>query len=355
MLDILSGRERGVAAGGLRALLAVASGPYAVGMRVRRWAYRRGVLPVRRAGAAVICVGNLTTGGTGKTPMVAWVVARLRSAGRKPAILTRGYRAVAGRSDEAELLKDLCGVPVIVNADRVAGAEAAVAGGADVLVMDDGFQHRRLGRDLDIVLIDAAEPFGFGWTLPRGLLREGPRALRDAGAVVVTHADAIGEAPLSNLRGRLARLAPAASIHVAAHRPVALLDESGQSASLDALSGRKVFAFCGIARPERFFDSLTALGARPADTRALDDHAAYTPDVAKTLRRAAEDSGAGVWITTQKDFVKLADTELSGHVWQLAVGMAVVEGEEALTAKILAAALVDCGGCDAALDRRPGS
>ncbi|RLG28969.1 tetraacyldisaccharide 4'-kinase, partial [Methanosarcinales archaeon] len=170
--DIMSGRRRGVGAAALRAAAAVASCPYAAAMRLRRWAYRKGVLSSRSARAGVICVGNITTGGTGKTPMVAWVVDRLAQAGKTPAILTRGYRSAEGGSDEAALLKRLTGAAVVVNPDRAAGAKQALAGGADVLVMDDGFQHLRLRRDLDVVLIDATNPFGFGRCLPRGMLRE---------------------------------------------------------------------------------------------------------------------------------------------------------------------------------------
>ena len=178
MREIMSGRRRGAGASLLRAALATVAGPYAGTMWLRRWMYRRALLPSRRAKVPVICIGNITTGGTGKTPMVAWVVGRLKAAGCNPAILTRGYRPAAGQSDEAELLKHLCDAPVVINGDRPAGAAQAVAGGADVLVMDDGFQHRRLRRDMDVVLIDATNPFGYGHCLPRGLLREGPSALR---------------------------------------------------------------------------------------------------------------------------------------------------------------------------------
>ena len=170
--DILSGRQTGPVAALLRATLSAASVPYAAAMRVRRDAYRRGVLASHAAGVPVICVGNVTTGGTGKTPMVAWVVRRLLENGFAPAILTRGYKSSAGQSDEAELLRRSlpASVPIVVNGNRLAGAQAARQQGANVLVMDDGFQHHRLRRDLDIVLIDATNPFGFGRCLPRGLL-----------------------------------------------------------------------------------------------------------------------------------------------------------------------------------------
>lgn len=338
-LEIMGGGG-GFGASLLRAGLLCASGPYSAAMRARRWLYRRGVLPSRSVDVPVICVGNITTGGTGKTPMVAWVVGHLFEAGRRPAILTRGYKAVDGLSDEAELLKGLTGADVVVNADRVAGATAAIAGGADVLVMDDGYQHRRLRRDLDIVLVDAADPFGFGHCLPRGLLREPRSALRDAGAVVVTRSDAVDGGSLVRLQERLRGLAPAASLHAAAHRPVKLIDPVGDEHPLDALTGRKVTAFCGIARPESFFETLRGLGAEVGGTLALGDHVNYTDAVAADVRKVADESGTDVLVTTQKDHVKLVDTSLGGGVWQLVVEMTVVEGEGELLAKVAAAARI---------------
>jgi len=332
------GGAGGTAAALLRAGLLCASLPYSAVMRLRRWLYRRGVLPARSAGVPVICVGNLTTGGTGKTPMVAWVVRRLKDAGKTPAILTRGYKAVDGVSDEAELLGHLTGADVVVNGDRAAGAETALAGGADVLVMDDGYQHRRLRRDLDIVLVDAANPFGFGHCLPRGLLREPPGALRDAGAVVITRSDAVDADALERLRDRLRVLAPDCSLHAAVHRPADVIDADGQRHPAGALSGRKVLAFCGIAAPDSFFGTVEALGADLSATLALPDHVNYTDAVVAEVRRAADSAGADLLVTTQKDHVKLAGPDLGLDVWQLAVEMAVVDGEAELAAKIEAAA-----------------
>jgi len=342
--DILSGASSGVAACAARWGLWLASKPYAAGMRLRRWAYRRGVFGSRAAAVPVICVGNLTTGGTGKTPMVAWVVERLKQAGHSPAILTRGYKGVPGEagsgggSDEARLLEALTGVAVVVDADRVAGASRAVAGGADVLVMDDGFQHRRLRRDLDVVLVDAVEPFGFGHCLPRGLLREAPSALADAGAVVLTHADEAPPEIVEWLTEHLGSLAGGAPVHSAIHRPMGLIDESGSARPLEELRGRRVYAFCGLASPEHFFAALSRLGAHVTGRRALADHAVYTPRILAELADAARDAEAKVLVTTQKDHVKLAGIDLPGCVWQLAMTIDVTGGAEELTRQIVQAA-----------------
>jgi len=339
--DILSGRRGGGGAALLRCGLWLASGPYAAAMRVRRWAYRRGVLPSHRAEVPVICVGNLTTGGTGKTPMAVWVVERLKQAGRRPAVLTRGYRAdaAAGGSDEAALLRRLTGVEVVVDGDRVAGAAKAVASGADVLVMDDGYQHRRLRRDVDIVLIDAAEPFGYGHCLPRGLLREPPAALADADAVVITHSNEVSPERLGPLRRHIAELAPRASVHAAAHRPTFLIDDRGAERPLDALAGRTVLAFCGLGAPGHFFAAVRSLGAEVVAERALADHAAYTRELLADLAAEAEAAGAEAMVTTQKDYVKIAAAGAAGaagRVWQLAVTMELVEGAEQLGRKLAA-------------------
>ena len=311
----------------------ILASPYAGVMRLRRWAYRRGIRKSHPAGVPVVCVGNITVGGTGKTPMVAWVVERLKEAGRKPAILTRGYKAVGGKSDEAELLKQLTGVSVIINSDRVAGAREAIAGGADVLVMDDGFQHLRIRRDLDIVLIDATRPFGGGACLPVGRLREPLTALRDADAIIITRSDAVSTEKLDNLRNRLVRFAPQASIHIAIHKPVKIIDENGDGLSPDALSGRKVCAFAGLGNPDAFFTTLTDIGARISEKVSFSDHAVY--DSAAIERISSASVEADVLVTTEKDYVKLAELSLERPVWRLVVEMQITDGEQTLVDKIL--------------------
>ena len=330
MREIMSGRRRGAGASLLRAALATVAGPYAGTMWLRRWMYRRALLPSRRAKVPVICIGNITTGGTGKTPMVAWVVGRLKAAGCNPAILTRGYRPAAGQSDEAELLKHLCDAPVVINGDRPAGAAQAVAGGADVLVMDDGFQHRRLRRDMDVVLIDATNPFGYGHCLPRGLLREGPSALRDAHAIVITRSDAVTGDELDALRQRIVHLAPCVPIYLAVHSPAKLISPDGRDLPLNALAGSKVFAFCGLANPEAFFTTIGGLSVELAGRRALDDHARYDSATAGALCDQARAAGAEVLLTTQKDAAKAGAAGFTLSVWQLAVEIEITEGQAEL-------------------------
>jgi tetraacyldisaccharide 4'-kinase len=251
--------------------------------------------------------------------MVAWIVQQLQEAGLSPAILTRGYKAVDGRSDEAELLRELTGVNVVVNPDRVAGATTAIAGGANVLVMDDGFQHQRLRRDLNIVLVDATLPWGYGCCLPRGLLREPKSALKDAHVVVITRADEVPPERLSDLREEVARYAPGASLHEARHRPVGIIDEQGRSRSLSELAGRMACAFCGLGNPQPFFATLEQLHVRLVSRTALNDHAAYDRPLTTTVcgECGMEGCEAQLLLTTQKDYVKIRQAESRRPVWQL--------------------------------------
>jgi tetraacyldisaccharide 4'-kinase len=356
LMDILSGQARGLWPATLRLLLTAAELHYSPAMRLRRWAYRRRLLPSFNAGVPVISVGNLTTGGTGKTPMTAWLARHLRQLGRRPAVLMRGYKARQdGHSDEAIMLRLELGrppglapsaalatlssaipseVPVYPNPNRRAAAKEAVAAGADVLILDDGFQHLRLRRDLDIVLIDATNPFGFGRVLPRGLLREPLAALKDADALVITRSEQAEAKAIADLRGRLIRLAPHATFHTAAHRPTRLLDQAGAPRALTELAGKKVLAFCGLGNPQSFFETLKGLGTELVATETFPDHAAYGPRELGQLDRRAAQSGTELLVTTQKDAVKIHTGWLSRPLWKLVIEMKVTQGREELLTRI---------------------
>ncbi len=322
----------------LRPWLWLVSKSYGNIMAWRRFNYRIGFNKSYKADVPVICVGNITTGGTGKTPMVAWVVEQLIAAGAKPAIVTRGYKAREGKSDEAEMLDCMCDCQVVVNANRVAGAQTAIVAGANVVVLDDGYQHRRLKRDLDIVLIDATNPFGYGHVLPRGLLRERPAALRDAQAVVITRSDQVDPQAVVELHGLLKEYAPGATIHTAAHKPIGLLDEQGQRLDVAELAGERVVAFCGLGNPAGFFATVRQVGACPAVEIAYDDHAVYDDKTVQQINELAATNDATVLVTTQKDAVKLAGLNFAKPLRQLMVQMEVREGQADLAAKIAALA-----------------
>ena len=170
-------------------------------------------------------------------------------------------------------------MPVIVNPDRIIGAKEAIEKfGAEVLILDDGFQHRRLFRNLDIVTIDATSPFGFGKLLPAGLLREPTGSLKRADAVVITHSDLIGQSELDQLQQTLQKINPRMLIVKAMHQPTKIQYFDGRQQSTEYLKGRKVFAFCGIGNPSSFLQSLEKLGAVLAGSEIYDDHYHYTED-----------------------------------------------------------------------------
>ncbi|MEZ6127839.1 MAG: tetraacyldisaccharide 4'-kinase [Planctomycetaceae bacterium] len=186
--QLISGQSRGLAACVGRGLLRCLSIPYSMLMQLRNAAFDIGLKATHRVDVPVIAIGNLTTGGTGKTPIVAFLVRQLQELGWRPGIVSRGYRAdSSGENDEKRVLAGLCpGVPHEQNPDRIAAARKLLAEtDVDVIVLDDALQHRRIHRDLNVVLVDASNPFGYGYELPRGLLRESLSGLKQADLVLI--------------------------------------------------------------------------------------------------------------------------------------------------------------------------
>ncbi|MHC4547580.1 MAG: tetraacyldisaccharide 4'-kinase [Planctomycetota bacterium] len=281
-------------------LLAPLSALYALGARwrVRRWRHR-----ARRLPRPVLSVGNLTFGGTGKTPFVIHACRELRRRGRRVAILSRGYRArhPAGNDEALVIRRHLPDVAHLQHPDRYA-AGLTVVDEVDVFVLDDGFQHLPLQRDADVVLIDATDPFGGGSCPPGGRLREPLAALARATLVILTRADLVGRASLGETM-RTVRAATAAPIVTAAFAP-----------SCDAdLAGREVCVACGIGNPRAFARTVESLGARVGTTRFFRDHHAYTRRDAEALAHA----GRPV-VVTEKDAVKLEG------IWPAGVPLHVV-------------------------------
>lgn len=299
----------------LRSLLLPLSWPYSLAVRLRNRRFDRGE-GVQHAAAPVISIGNVTTGGTGKTPLVMRVVEMLTRRGRRPAILTRGYAAAAGQTAD-EVLEYQTALPnarVVVNADRVAGArEALEARGADCLVLDDGFQHRRLARDLDIVLVDALDPWGGGRLLPAGNLREPLTALRRADLIIITRANQVDEYALEFIEQRLHSLAPRAPVVPATVEPTVIYaDEAPRE--VNELGFCVVLPVCGIGNPASFVKLVDDLAGYVAPAVRFRDHHRYADRDVEKIRRAAERWEADLVLTTRKDWVKLAP------LWQQADG-----------------------------------
>ncbi len=328
--EIVSGRRRSWGAAAARGLLRVLEVPYSLAVWWRNGRYDRHAAAAQRVGVPVISVGNLTLGGTGKTPMVKWIARSLSERQVRVAIVSRGYGAAAGtKNDEAlELEQSLPGVPHVQNPDRVAGARTAIDQyEAEAILLDDGFQHRRLARDLDIVLLDATAPFGYQHVFPRGMLREPMTGLKRAQVVCLTRADTLEEAGRQAIRRQVAMLAPDAVWCEVVHAPSELQNTSGQAESIETLAGRRVAAFAAIGNPSAFQRTLTGLGAEIVYWREFGDHHRYNANDRAELEAAIVVSGAELVVTTHKDLVKLLVDQLGGcPLWALTIELQWIAG-----------------------------
>jgi tetraacyldisaccharide 4'-kinase len=293
----------------LRLALAVLSLFYAIAVFIRNRLYDFSILRKRKVNAAVISIGNITTGGTGKTPLVAYLGNYFTSRGITAAILTRGYKALKNDfSDEPAMLVKACPkAKVMVNPDRATGAEKAISEyGAKLLIVDDGFQHRKLARDVDIVAIDATIPFGKGKILPAGLLREPVSSLKRADAVVITRINQTQPENIGQIKSRISAVNPDIVFATAVHKPIYAKLMKDQRISLEQLAEKKVYAFCGIGNPDSFFQTLEELALNIVGTRVYNDHHSYTDSDIEAICRQGRYQQADMIITTQKDWIKTA-------------------------------------------------
>lgn len=294
---------------------------YARLLEARAHRYASGKAVSHRLIHPVISVGNLTMGGTGKTPFVAHLARRLRFEGKRPAILSRGYgrssRGVVlvsegngplvtpdvGGDEPVALAMRLPGVIVAVGERRVEAARAAERAGADIFLLDDGYQHLSVERDANLLLLDARDPFGGGRFPPRGRLREPLSALARADAFVFTRADA--ETPRAQAVATLRRWNASAPIFTARFRPAGLYDERGSPVEAGVLEERRFLAVCAVAQPAAFGATLSELGLAPERIVSYRDHHRYTARDFARIERVARAAGASWIITTEKDAVKL--------------------------------------------------
>jgi tetraacyldisaccharide 4'-kinase len=324
--DLISGRKRVWWAPVARAGLGALSGIYAGVVTAYRAGFDVRLFRTSRLPCPVVGVGNLTVGGTGKTTTVRWIARRLVEWGMRPAILSYGYRAgsrepvtvVAGpdgirepvqvSGDEAQLLaRSLPGVPLLIGRKRVlSGRRAWEEFHAGVCLLDDAFQYWRLEKDLELVLVDATNPFGYGRLLPRGMLREPLRGLRRAHAAIMTHADRVDEAGRESLRRDLCMWNPRLILAEAAHRPVCLRDHrNSRTLNLDILQEGRWLALSSLGQPESFERTLADLGAVNALPVRFRDHHPYTePDLRRVCERVGLEGLSGI-VTTEKDSVKI--------------------------------------------------
>lgn len=289
------------------------------------WGYRKGLLAVNGVSSKVISIGNITWGGTGKTPLAGVLAKERRAKGEKTAVLSRGYGARHNRqeADEVrELARSLNGIPVLADPDRVACAQKAAAQGAEILILDDGFQHRRLARQFDLVVIDATDPFGNGHLIPAGKLREPPASLKRADWIIVTKTDLVPGEALSRLKEKIGRIAPGIPLSETIYRPVSLSPvhasfsstRSGSEAlaqddkiELHHLKDQNVGLVAAIGNPEAFRRTVEKLGAKVVTAHFKRDHSRYSQADWERLAEIEMKNSISCWVTTSKDAVKIRD------------------------------------------------
>lgn len=353
-------------------ILAPLGALYSAAMRVRRALYSRGALHVHKINEPVISIGNITTGGTGKTPLVEWVARTVAEEGRRVCILTRGY----GRADERKrvlvsdgerlladareggdeprlLAESLLGVAAVVScADRVAAAAWARENlKSDAFILDDAFQHLRIARDLDLVTLDATNPWGGGRLLPRGRLRELPRELTRADCIILTRTEQAGD--VERLRKEAERLSGGRPVRLSRTRTKAVrsLSSTATEGSVSETSAHHsslitnhspLAAFCAVGNPSAFFEHAQRDGHTLKLRRAFPDHHVYTQAEIDALAADAERAGAQALLTTAKDAVKLVSFDFPLPCYVLEIELEF-DDEERLRGMIREAVLAPAG------------
>lgn len=338
---VVLGEDRGLASWLIRALLWPLSVIYRVGLWAYLSVYRIGLRKRCRLGVPVISVGNLTFGGTGKTPAVQTLCRMLAEQGRRVVVLSRGHggsaRGAVIASDGENILSDsaesgdepillartLPGVPVIVGKDRrESGRLACKRFNPDVIVLDDGLQYWQLHRDLDIVVLDAKRPFGSGFVMPMGDLREPISGLQRAGIVLLSNADSLSH--YSAIANPISKLAPSAQLFRATREPVSFRSvESGECHDASWIEDRKILAFCGIGRPASFFEMLSKLGALVEANISFGDHYRLTKSDITRIIDEAREMETDVVVTTEKDIARLGDGVSIPNLHTLAIRLEI--------------------------------
>lgn len=315
-----------------KALLWPFSALYGAGARVRAWTYRTGIVRQKRLQGVVVSVGNVTVGGTGKTPMVTWLAEKFAESGRKVAVLARGYRPIGsgagvtsrsgvqeGWNDEVALLSGRLGkrAQFGVGANRFEKGRELESRGINIFILDDGFQHFQLARDADVVMVDGMAPFGGGRVLPSGRLREPVSALRRADILVIHRVEKVAGAIEAELRRY-----SAAPIYFSQTKLLSVEPFGDAEVSALRIQGRRFFAFCGIGNPRGFLADLERWELSVAGYHFFRDHHRYTPADMISLSAEARDAGADALLCTEKDIYDLPlDVQLSLPVFFCKIGL----------------------------------
>jgi tetraacyldisaccharide 4'-kinase len=310
---LVSGRQRGLAAAMLRGGLRTLEVPYQFAVALRNFLYDHRIFPVHQFPVPIISVGNLTLGGTGKSPMAAWLCRYFLQQNLRPGLISRGYKKTQENVNDEflEMAFRFPAISHIQNRDRVAAVkELLQQKSVDVIILDDAFQHRRIARTFDMVILDATAPFGFDHVFPRGTLREPFGGLRRADAAVLSRSNLASEAERQKIKDRVLSIKPNIIWAETDHVPATLVSIDSSSKclcdeSLELVRGKSALAFCGIGNPPAFQKTLEQCGVHVTDLIAFPDHYHYTAADAGRLLQTAKELGTDLILCTMKDLVKL--------------------------------------------------
>ena len=344
-LSILSGQQRGIIATIVKSTLSAFTLPYLAVLNTRNTLYKKGIVRSSRLPVKVISIGNITTGGTGKTPLVEFSVKYIIESGRKVAVLSRGYGGDNSSQEGDGMVNDECltlienlqDIPVLAGRDRVKSGEKAINDfGVDCVVLDDGFQHLRLKRDLDVVVIDALNPFGGENLIPRGSLREPLQNLERADLFIISHCDQGNEQIIRSIYKKLDQINHSASVCESIHRPVHFdTIADGSILELEWLKGKRVYALSAIGNPESFSNTLKGLGADLIKHKVFQDHHVYTEEEIEDVISAAQLLGADAIVVTQKDIVKIRKMNIkNANILSLRIEIEITRGVDLYKAAI---------------------
>jgi len=331
IVSLMNDKKDGVIAGLVKIVLHLMSYLYRGALNAVDWSYLSGLKKEHDIPVPVISVGNITLGGTGKTPFTVYIADHFSATGKKPAVLMRGYG-----DDEHKMLSDtLPDIRVYPGRNRLKKSRDALKDGADLMILDDGYQHRKIRRDLNILLLDCPAPFGNGFLFPRGILREPVSAVKRADIVIITKSDSVDREQKDRIVNRVKGLVPGIPVLTAAHEPVSVSDITGNTYSLEVIRGKRICAVSGIADPGYFEFTIKKTGGIPSKYFRFPDHYCYSQRDIDRIYAGCLGANSELILVTGKDFVKMKTLDLSrvrDKLVVLNIKIEITEGEERLIA-----------------------
>ena len=344
--ELVSGQKTSIAATMLRGALRSIEIPYRSVVTARNLLYDRRLLPIRRFSVPIISVGNLTLGGTGKSPMVVWLCKFFLEKNMRPGLISRGYGkgTHAGNDEFMEMSHRLPNIPHLQHPNRAEAIQKLLqTEHVDLIILDDAFQHRQVERDIDIVLLDATVPFGFGHVFPRGTLREPLGSLKRADIVLLTRSNLITEAERQKIHEQVLAINPNITWGETIHMPTSLISlESLCDEPIEMIRGQSALAFCGIGNPSAFQKTLIQCGVRVEKLISFPDHHRYSVHDACRLVQTAKELGTKLLLCTMKDLVKWNQSDFSEFpLYALGIEIQFTAGESDVCKRVSRLKLVE--------------